>query len=89
MNQLEKKVCEIKSPRKIEELVEFSVGEKKFYLPQGFYLVRDLKHLAGVPECHLFAEIRDGKVDEKPSDDATHICGGEKFCSYPGKGDAS
>lgn len=89
MNHPEKQHCEVKSPRTIETLVEFSVAGKKFYLPQGFYLVKDLKKLAGVPECHLLAEIQNGQVDVKPDEDATHICGGEEFKPFPGKGDAS
>ena len=86
---LQKEKCEVKSPRTIETLVEFTVSGKKFYLPQGYYLIKDIKKLSGVPECHLLAEIKGGQVDVKPDEDATHICGGEEFKPFPGKGDAS
>ena len=86
----EQKKCEVHThPRKIETLVEFRVSGKPFYLPQGYYLVKDIKRLSGVPECHVLAEIRNGEVDVMTDDTATHLCGGEEFKSFPGKGDAS
>ena len=74
---------------KIEVLTSFRVAEKDYYLPKGYYLVADLKRVAGIPECHILAEIRDGEVDAMKDDTATHISGCEEFKSFPGKGDAS
>lgn len=75
--------------RKIETLHQFTIDAKPYYLPPGFYLVSDLKIIAGISNCHILAEIRGTDVDDLADDTATHIKGGEVFKHYPGKGDNS
>lgn len=81
--------CEDHQDRKIRKLLQFTINEKPYFLPSGYYLVRDLKTLAQVSECHILAEIRNCDVDDLTDDTATHIEGGEVFKSFPGKGDNS
>lgn len=85
----EKKCSETQPERRIETLRRFQISGKHFYLPAGFYLVRDLKLIGGVSECHVLAEIRNGEVDTLTDDTAVHIEGCEEFKPFPGKGDAS
>lgn len=86
----EERKCEDRGKeRKIEILVKFQVSGNPYFLPAGYYLVEDLKKIAGVPECHVLAEIRDDDVDALTDDTAVHISGCEEFKPFPGKGDAS
>ena len=75
--------------RVIKELHQFTIDEKPYFLPSGFYFVRDLKKVGHVPECHILSEIRGTDVDSLTDDTVTHIEGGEVFKSYPGKGQSS
>lgn len=81
--------CEDDQDRKILSLHSFTIDGKTFFLPTGFYLVKDLKQLAGIQPCHILAEIRGTNVDDLTDDTATHIKGCEIFKSYPGKGENS
>ena len=75
--------------RKIESLVVFKIADTDYYLPKGYYLVSDLKRIAGVPESHILAEIGGDEIDALTDDTVTHISGCEEFKPFPGKGDAS
>jgi hypothetical protein len=84
----ENKCCH-PSPRVVETLVSFKVSDKSYYLPVGYYTVRDIKLIAGVPESHILAEIKNDDVDTMSDETVTHICGGEVFKPFPGKGNAA
>ena len=86
----ENKKCDAnRHERKVKSLVSFKIAEKECYLPKGYYLVADLKRVAGIPECYILAEIRDGEVDALADNTAADISGCENFKPFPGKGDAS
>lgn len=75
--------------KEILTLLKFTMNAKNFYLPQGYYLVSDLKKLGGVSDAHVLAEIKNGEIDDLANDCAVLINGCEDFKSYPGKGENS
>lgn len=75
--------------KEIFSLCEFSISEKNYFLPKGYYLARDLKRIASIPPSHILAEIRGQTIDDLADDCAVLVHDGVKFESYPGKGQNS
>ncbi|MBK22965.1 MAG: hypothetical protein CME70_03075 [Halobacteriovorax sp.] len=81
--------CEANTPKKALRLEEFTINGDTYLLPPAFYLVSDLKRLAGIHPSHQFAINLATGPHYLDDNECIRVDGSEEFESFAACGTAA